>query len=130
MKKLLTATTLATLACAAVSAQDAPQMYQETYPDYALGQAMELLGALEGDQAAIDGKTMQLIQLGVAAQIPCTYCIYYHTKAAKAAGASEAEIRAAVAAAADTRMWSTVLNGNAYDMDAFKAEVDSLIPVN
>lgn len=59
-----------------------------------------------------------------------TYCIYYHTRAAKAFGASEAEIKAAVAAAADTRMWSTVLNGNAYDMDEFIAEVDSLIPSN
>ena len=96
----------------------------------ALGAAMGLLGALEGEKAAIDGKTMQLIQLGVAAQIPCTYCIYYHTRAAQAAGASEVEIKAAVAAAADTRMWSTVLNGNAYDMEAFKAEVDGLIPLN
>ena len=89
-----------------------------------------VVDTLEGDKAAIDGKTMQLIQLGVSAQIPCTYCVYYHTRAAKAAGASDAEIKAAIAAAADTRMWSTVLNGNAYDMNAFKAEVDSLIPLN
>ena len=130
MKTLLTAVTMAALTYSTAMAQDAPKMYQETYPDYALGPAMGLLGALEGDQAAIDGKTMQLIQLGVAAQIPCTYCIYYHTRAAQAAGASEAEIKAAVAAAADTRMWSTVLNGNAYDFDAFKAEVDELIPAS
>ena len=130
MKKVWTAVTLAASACGPAMAQDAPTMYQETYPDYALGPAMDLLGALEGDQAAIDGKTMQLVQLGVAAQIPCTYCVYYHTRAAQAAGASEAEITAAVAAAADVRMWSTVLNGNAYDMEAFKAEVDELIPMN
>lgn len=105
-------------------------MYIETYPDYALGPAMDLMGALEGDNAAIDAKTMQLVQLGVAAQIPCTYCIYYHTRAARAFGASDAEIKAAVAAAADVRMWSTVLNGNAYDMEAFRSEVDSLIPLN
>jgi AhpD family alkylhydroperoxidase len=116
--------------CVTATAQEAPKMYQETYPDYALGAAMELLGALEGEQAAIDAKTMQLIQLGVSAQIPCHYCIYYHTRAAKAAGASDDEIKAAVAAAADTRMWSTVLNGHAYDMEAFKAEVDELIPTN
>jgi AhpD family alkylhydroperoxidase len=130
MKTLAKAAALAALVCGTAVAQDAPEMYKETYPDYALGPAMDLLGALEGDQAAIDGKTMQLIQLGVAAQIPCTYCIYYHTRAAKAAGASEAEIKAAVAAAADVRMWSTVLNGNSYDMSAFKAEVDSLVPLN
>ena len=130
MKSLMTAIALTVFGCVSALAQDAPKMYQETYPDYALGPAMGLLGALEGDQAAIDGKTMQLIQLGVSAQIPCHYCIYYHTRAAKAAGASEAEIKAAIAAAADTRMWSTVLNGNAYDMEAFKAEVDELIPTN
>jgi len=130
MNTLIKAATLAFFAYGTAMAQDAPDMYKETYPDYALGPAMGLLGALEGEQAAIDGKTMQLIQLGVAAQIPCTYCIYYHTKAARSLGASDNEIKAAIAAAADTRMWSTVLNGNAYDMDAFVAEVDALIPVN
>lgn len=125
-----TTVALVTLASGAALAQDAPKMFAETYPGYALGAAMGLLGALEGDKAAIDGKTMQLVQLGVAAQIPCTYCIYYHTRAAQAAGATKDEIQAAIAAAADTRMWSTVLNGNAYDLDAFKAEVDELIPIN
>lgn len=130
MKIVLKSAVLVGLICGSAMAQDAPEMYKETYPSYALGEAMGLLGALEGEQAAIDFKTMQLIQLGVAAQIPCTYCIYYHTRAAKAAGASPDEIKAAIAAAADTRMWSTVLNGNAYDMEAFKAEVDSLVPLN
>lgn len=130
MRPLSMAAALAALAWGPAFAQDAPEMYKETYPEYALGPAMNLLSALEGDQAAVDPKTMQLIQLGVAAQIPCTYCIYYHTRAAHAAGATDAEIKAAVAAAADTRMWSTVLNGNSYDFDAFKAEVDELIPMN
>ena len=130
MKTFLMSATLAAFVCGTAVAQDVPDMFKKTYPEYALGAAMGLLGALEGDKAAIDGKTMQLIQLGVSAQIPCTYCVYYHTRAAKAAGASDAEIKAAIAAAADTRMWSTVLNGNAYDMNAFKAEVDSLIPLN
>ena len=130
MKTIFTSAVLCTLVYGIAVAQDAPEMYKQTYPDYALGPAMDLLGALEGDQAAIDFKTMQLIQLGVSAQIPCTYCIYYHTRAAKAAGASSDEIKAAIAAAADTRMWSTALNGNAYDMEAFKAEVDSLVPLN
>ena len=97
MNTLIKAATLAFFAYGTAMAQDAPDMYKETYPDYALGPAMDLLGALkEGDQAAIDGKTMQLIQLGVAAQIPCTYCIYYHTKAARSLGASDNEIKAAI----------------------------------
>ncbi len=130
MKKIIKYAILATMFYGTAMAQEAPEMYKQTYPDYALGPAMDLLGALEGDQSAIDFKTMQLIQLGVSAQIPCTYCVYYHTRVAKAAGATPDEIKAAVAAAADTRMWSTVLNGNAYDMEAFKAEVDSLVPLN
>ena len=130
MKTFMAAVALTALACGPAIAQDAPDFMKNTYPDYALDQAMGLVGALEGDQAAIDGKTMQLIQLGVAAQIPCDYYVYYHRRAAKAAGASDDEIKAAVAAAADTRLWSTVLNGADYDMEAFKAEVDRLIPTN
>jgi len=130
MKIALVAAAATALLCGTALAQDAPNFMADTYPGYALGNALGLMGALEGENAAIDGKTMQLIQLGVAAQIPCTYCIYYHTKAAMAAGASQDEIKAAIAAAADTRMWSTVLNGNAYDLDAFKAEVDALMTTN
>lgn len=130
MKIALIAAALAAIVSESALAQDVPKFMKDTYPDYAVGEALGLMGALEGDKAAIDGKTMQLIQLGVAAQIPCTYCVYYHTKAAMAAGASEAEVKAAVAAAADTRMWSTVLNGLSYDLEAFKAEVDALMSGN
>jgi len=130
MKTLAKAVLVAVLAAGPALAQDAPQFMKQTYPDYAIGQAMGLVGALEGDRAAIDSKTMNLIQLGVAAQIPCQYCIYYHTKAAMTAGASESEIKAAIAAAADTRMWSTVLNGSAYDLQAFIDEVDQLMSTN
>ena len=42
---------------------------------------------------ALDGKTKELMGLAVASQIPCSYCIYFHTAAAKANGASEEEIK-------------------------------------
>ena len=87
---------------------------------------MEAEAVLSGDAAKLDGKTRELIALGVAAQVPCAYCVYYHEKAARRAGASEAEIREAVATAAHVRHWSTVLNGMAYDLDAFKVEVDKM----
>jgi AhpD family alkylhydroperoxidase len=57
---------------------------------------------------ALDGKTKQLIGLGVAAQIPCAYCVYAHTKAAKAAGATDAQIKEAIATAALVRFNSTM----------------------
>lgn len=110
---------------APLAAGEAPKYLQETYPDHALDPAMNWVGALGGENAELDAKTRELIALGVAAQVPCSYCVYAHTKKARAAGASEGEIREAVAAAAYVRHWSTVLNGMAYDLEEFKAEVDA-----
>ncbi|MBV8916182.1 MAG: carboxymuconolactone decarboxylase family protein [Acetobacteraceae bacterium] len=76
---------------------------------------------------ALSGKEKELIGLAVAAQIPCSYCIYFHTAAAKANGASDAEIREAVAMAAISRHWSTVLNGMQADLNGFKQETDDVL---
>ena len=78
---------------------------------------------MEGKEAKLDAKSRELIGLGVSAQILCQYCVYSHMKKARAKGASEAEIREAVAAAATVRQWSTVLNGMGYSFEAFKAEL-------
>jgi AhpD family alkylhydroperoxidase len=75
----------------------------------------------------LDGKTKELIALGVAAQIPCAYCVAFHTEAAKLGGATDAELREAVAMAAITRHWSTVLNGAMPDEAKFRKEVDQII---
>ena len=75
----------------------------------------------------LDNKTKQLIGLAVSAQIPCGYCIYFHTAAAKANGATEEEIKEAVAMAAITRHWSTVLNGMEVDLTAFKSDTDTVL---
>ncbi len=75
----------------------------------------------------LDGKTKELIGLAVAAQVPCAYCVYFHTAAAKANGATDEEIREAVAMAAITRHWSTVLNGMQVDLPTFKAETDAVL---
>jgi AhpD family alkylhydroperoxidase len=75
----------------------------------------------------LDGKTKELIGLAVAAQIPCHYCIYFHTAAAKANGASEEEVREAVAMSAIVRHWSTVLNGMQVDLAGFKQETDEVL---
>jgi AhpD family alkylhydroperoxidase len=75
----------------------------------------------------LDGKTKELIGLAVAAQIPCQYCIYFHTAVAKANGATADEIRETVAMAAIARHWSTVLNGMQVDLDVFKRETDTVL---
>ena len=75
----------------------------------------------------LDAKTKELIGLAVAAQIPCQYCIYFHTAVAKANGATDQEIGEAVAMAAIARHWSTVLNGMQIDLATFKGETDAVL---
>ena len=115
-------------AATTVLAGEPPRFYKDTYPEHALGAVLKADRTLMGDAAKLDAKTRELISLGVAAQIPCAYCVYVHNKKARAQGATEAEVREAVATAAHVRHWSTVLNGMAYDIGAFKAEVDKLVP--
>ncbi|HTD06734.1 carboxymuconolactone decarboxylase family protein [Undibacterium sp.] len=70
-------------------------------------------------------KVKQLIGLAVSAQVPCSYCVYFHTAVARAYGATDGEIQEAVALAAISRHWSTVLNGMAVDLPTFKREIDA-----
>jgi len=76
---------------------------------------------------ALDAKTKELIGLAVSAQVPCQYCVYFHTAAAKANGATDEEVREAVAMAAISRHWSTVLNGMQTDLAAFKRDTDTVL---
>ena len=75
----------------------------------------------------LSGKQKELIGLAVAAQIPCAYCVYFHTKAAMLNGATEEEVKETVAMAAIVRHWSTVLNGMQVDLDAFRRQTDELL---
>lgn len=128
MKNLFSAMSVgALLLGTAALAQEPPKFYKDTYPEHALAARLTAEDVLSGEQAKLDGKTRELIALAVAAQIPCAYCIYFHEKSARANSASDAEVREAVATSAHVRHWSTVLNGMAYDFDAFKAEVDALM---
>ena len=95
-----------------VSAQEAPAWMKQTLPDQVLKPHVDEYLAVMNPTGALDGKTKQLIGLGVAAQIPCAYCVYAHTKAAKAAGATDAQIKEAIATAALVRFNSTMLNGS------------------
>lgn len=75
----------------------------------------------------LNGRTKELIGLGVAAQIPCRYCVTAHTEFARLNGASDKEIGEAVAMAAITRHWSTFLNGIQTDEARFRAEIAKLV---
>ncbi|WP_347312441.1 carboxymuconolactone decarboxylase family protein [Defluviimonas sp. SAOS-178_SWC] len=92
--------------------------------DSALPGLWQQTKALEfSSDTALDPKTKALISLGVAAQIPCNYCIWMDTNSARQAGATDQEIAEAVAVAGMTRNWSTIFNGVQVDFDQFKAEL-------
>ena len=116
MKALLESAGLALLLALAtepsVNAQEAPEWMKQTLPDQVLKPHYDENLAMMNPAGALDGKTKQLIALGVAAQIPCAYCVAAHTKMAKAAGATDAQIKEAIAAAALVRFNSTMLNGS------------------
>jgi AhpD family alkylhydroperoxidase len=98
----------------------------QVYPESARAAGWAMMKSTDlNKNTALSAKVRELIGLAVASQIPCKYCIYYHVKAAKAAGASEEEIREAVHQASLVRHWSTILYGNQYDFEAFKAETDA-----
>jgi AhpD family alkylhydroperoxidase len=101
-----------------VSAQEAPQWMKQTLPDQLLKLHWDENQAVMNPTGALDGKTKQLIALAVSAQIPCAYCVYATTKAAKAAGATDAQIKEAIATAALVRFNSTMLNGSDGGRDA------------
>lgn len=130
MKNLLASLGLGLLALGpmqttqAQEAQKVPPFIRQTYPEQAIAAAVaERRQVMQN--GALDARTKYLIALGVAAQIPCRYCVYFDTKAAEHAGATEAQIKEAIAAAALVRKWSTVLNGSAYDFDKMRREVDA-----
>ena len=123
MKKMLLTCVVLVFTAIGAHAGDAPKFMKQTYPEQALKGAWSDWQAVFSKDGAISQKNKELIALGVAAQIPCEYCIYAHTMAAKKFGATDAEVKEAIAVAALIRQWSTVLNGSAYSMKEFKAEL-------
>lgn len=97
----------------------------EVFPEHALAGAWETFKQMQSPENAISPKNRELIQLAVASQIPCVYCVYYHTVVAQAYGATDAEIQEAVAHGAQTRHWSMVLQGTQLEFEEFKAEMDA-----
>jgi len=123
MRRLLLASSiLVAAATGAAVAADPPGFMQRVTPGRVLQPAWSAYQAVYQD-GALPGKTKQLIALSVSAQIPCDYCVHAHTQRAKAAGATEEEIKEAIAVAGTVRFWSTMLNGAAYDMQAFRQEI-------
>lgn len=96
-------------------------------PDYQVPGMWAYFGAVNGPQNAIPPKYRELINLAVASQIPCDYCIYFHAEAAKAYGATEDEVKEAVVSASGTRAFSMILKGNQVDLEDFKDEFQRMM---
>ncbi|WP_118138380.1 carboxymuconolactone decarboxylase family protein [Oceanicella sp. SM1341] len=97
--------------------------FMKEYPQSGIVGAWILTRDMEmARDTALSPKVKALINIAVAAQIPCRYCVYLDTLTARSEGATDEEIREAVAQAGLTRHWSTVLNGMQVDFDAFRAE--------
>lgn len=141
MTRFLTAALFAAVSALPVAAQDAAQtradiaaMMGGTAPSFVAQVADSALPglwtqtmALEfAEDTALDPKTKSLISLAVAAQIPCTYCIWADTNSAREHGATDQEIAEAVALAGLTRNWSTIFNGMQVDFETFKKELSGM----
>jgi AhpD family alkylhydroperoxidase len=98
------------------------------FPQAGIAAAWREMKSIElNPQTALPAKIKDLIAVAVSAQIPCKYCVAFHTGAARLDGASDEEIKEAVAMAALTRHWSTVINGAMPDEAQFRREIDQLV---
>ena len=73
---------------------------------------------------AIPLKHAQLAAISASVAMKCVYCIPAHAAFARAAGATEEEIKTAVAIAADVALNSSMLYGNQFDMDTFMQMIE------
>jgi AhpD family alkylhydroperoxidase len=99
----------------------------DVYPKDALPGVWENFKQMQSPDNVIPPKYRELIQLAVASQIPCDYCVYYHIEVAKAFGATEEEIQETIAHGAQTRHWSMIVQGNQIDFEAWKTEVQAAL---
>lgn len=102
--------------------------FMKHYPPSGITGAWELMKAVQfNPNTHIPAKYKELIGLSVASQIPCTYCIYFHTEAAKMNGATEMEIQEAIAMAGFTRYWSTYLNGMQINEATYDSDISKVV---
>jgi len=77
-------------------------------------------------RTALSARTKDLIGLAIAAQMPSRLTVWSYGKCARAWGASEAQVKEAVAISALTRHWSTFFNGMQLDEGKYRAEIAKL----
>ena len=102
--------------------------FLNNFPPVALTGAWSEFKSIQlNPKTSIPPKYKELIGLGVASQIPCTYCTTFHTQASAFHGATATEQQEAIAVAALERHWSTYLSGSQADMEQFKQMTDNFV---
>ena len=101
--------------------------FLKAVPDDAIEAEWNLFKQNEFTEGVLPDKVRELIGVGIAAAIKCPYCTAFHGAAAKAQGASEQEISAAIQAAKNTAAWSTFMHGHRIDLGAFERDVEDII---
>lgn len=99
----------------------------KSIPDNSLELEWQLMKTVQFDEGPIPNKYRELIGLGIAATTKCRYCTLFHTEAAKLFGATDEEIEDCIHYAKSSAGWSAWLNGNAFDYDTFKKEVQQMV---
>jgi AhpD family alkylhydroperoxidase len=91
------------------------------HPESQQAAASDYYAAVEKNvfNGAIPLKYAQLAALSASVAMKCVYCIPAHATFARASGATEEEIKTAVAIAADVALNSSMLYGSQFDMDTF-----------
>ncbi len=101
--------------------------FYDTLPSSAKALEWGVHRDVELAETAIPQKYKELIGLAVAAQLKCRYCIYFHTQAAIAHGATDEELKEACFMAGLTAQFSNAITGMRYDFEKFQQEVDRAV---
>jgi len=105
-----------------------PEFFEKSLPKHAHDDEWAVFRDFQLGETALDGKTKQLIGLAVAAEIKCKYCIYFHTAAARAMGATDEELKEACFMGGHTDQFSNAISGMQVDFERFKQDVDKGLP--
>lgn len=100
-----------------------PDFYN-VLPDSVFNETWQLQKNLELGHTVLDTKTKELIGVAVASQLKCKYCVYFHTRAATAFGATEEELLEAAAMGGMTALLSNVITGGQVEFEEFKQNVN------
>ncbi|MEK6705180.1 MAG: carboxymuconolactone decarboxylase family protein [Bdellovibrionota bacterium] len=102
--------------------------FMQRFPRFAIAGAWKEMKHLQlNPNTSLSPKHKELIGLAVASQIPCKYCTYFHTLAARFHGASDDEISETLAIAGLARHWSAVINGAMLDVEKFRSEIQRMV---